>query len=203
MITPNQPLESPTPSSQLNSIPTPQKIWTPFTVGLTVFVVVIIFGIVFFDKIINQPVIKQLLTGVRYQSDKRSDSVLLPTSTPIPTPTPIQLHEGIGEYTVSHGETNGPTIVNIIFDPLDVRKDQLLTLSVNLRSQDKVTSVTGTLETDTGSIALNFTLSQESKGVQTWITKITMTDTLWYTYIANITAKSDKGETSVTVAPRS
>ena len=39
---------------------------------------------------------------------------------------------------------------------------------------------------------LTFTLSQESKGVQTWITKVTMTDTLWYTYIANITAKVTK-----------
>lgn len=165
--------------------------------------VFIVFGIVFFDTIVNKPVIKRLLTGGQYQSNKLRDSALLPTSTPIPTPTPIQLHEGIGEYTVSHGETNGPSIINVIFDPLDVRKDQLLTLFVNIRSQDIVTSVTGTLETDTASMPLTFTLSQESKGVQTWITKVTMTDTLWYTYIANITAKSNKGETSVTVAPRS
>lgn len=147
--------------------------------------------------------IVSVILGVVYFTPGNPKHVAKKIASPTPSPTPIQLHKGIGNYTVSHGETNGPSITNVIFDPLDVKKDQLLTLSVNLRSPSKVTSVTGTLETDTGNIALNFTLSLESKGVQTWTTKITMTETVWYTYIINITATSNKGETSVTVAPRS
>lgn len=145
-----------------------------------------------------------ILTGVYFAPEnfflsKRTNTAV---PTPRPTPTPIRLHEGIGDYTVSHGETNGPTIANVIFNPLDVRKGQQLTLSIKLRSATPVLSVTGTLQTDTGSIPMNFTKTLGSD-LQTWTTELPITDTVWYTYVATITATNSTGTTMVTVAPRS
>lgn len=125
------------------------------------------------------------------------------TKTPTPTPTPIILQSGDVTYNISHGRTNGPTIMNMTFHPLDVKESQPLTLSMQMRSTSVVSSVTGTLQGDKTTIPLNFTKITEKDGIQTWSTQLTVTDTIWYSYVVTVTATNETGNTTVTVAPRS
>jgi hypothetical protein len=124
-------------------------------------------------------------------------------ATPTPTPTPIQLHTGIGNYSVSHGITNGPIMSEVVFNPLDVRKGEEFIVSVQLRSNSPIKSVHGILQSDAAKTELNFTKTGETAGLQTWSTQIKNEDTLWYTYIVSITSVNETGQTTVTVAPRS
>ena len=133
---------------------------------------------------------------------KPEESAVL-AAIPTPTPTPIQLHQGIGSYSISHGKTNGPLISKAVFNPLDVRQNQPLMLSVQFRSDTTVSSVTGTLQTDSSQTGLTFTKTSETGGLQVWSADLTVTDTLWYTYIVTIKAVNTTGVTTVTVAPRS
>jgi len=200
-------IDSKVPEDSVPIPPAPPKIWTPMTVGLTLFVTAIVFGIVFFDTIVNQPMMKSFLTGVRYQSDKPSDTVLLPTSTPTSTPTPIILKpdDGVkGNYTVSQSaKDTGPTFQTVTFDPLDVKKGQTLTLTVTLSSQSLVSSVTGTLTSDTISIPITLKQTSQTKTITVWSATVPITDTLLYKYILRLNAVNETGTSSVTVAPRS
>jgi hypothetical protein len=145
--------------------------------------------------------IRTAFTGI--MSTKEDASSSTPTPTISPTPTPIVLHSGIGKYAVSHGATNGPTISTIIFNPLDVQKNEPLIFSVELSSDTPVTSVTGIFQTDSKKTPITFTKVTESLGMQIWSTQYIVTDTLWYTYMIKVTATNKNGSTTVTVAPRS
>ena len=184
----------PVPEVTVPTSSTPQKIWTPFTISLTVFVVFIIFGIVFFNTIVNQP-------------EELSNPALLPTSTPTPTPTPIILKpdDGVkGNYTVSQGaKDTGPTFTKVTFDPLDVQKGQTLTLTITLSSQSLVSSVTGTLTADTTSMPITLQQISQTKTTTVWSGTFPTTDTLLYKYILRLDAVNGTGTSSVTVAPRS
>jgi len=121
-----------------------------------------------------------------------------------PTPTPISLHSGVGHYTVSHPKSNGPSISTVTFNPLDVQKGQVLTVSVTMQSSSAVRSVTGYLETDTMKIPLTFANATPGVlGGQTWSVSLTVPDTLWYTYIMTLQATNSTGSTPLAVAPRS
>lgn len=119
---------------------------------------------------------------------------------PTPTPTPIVLPPGKETYSVSQGPHKGPSISQVVFDPLDVHKGQQLTLSVTVGDTTPVTDVTGLLQTDRGK--QKFTLT---KGDQedVWVGTVIPDNTLWYTYVLTITAKSSGGTSVATVAPRS
>jgi hypothetical protein len=130
-----------------------------------------------------------------------------PTPTPFtptrPSPTPIALHAGIGEYTISHPQTGGPKIDKVIFSPLDVKKGDVLHLSVVITSVADVTGVTGTLTGDSKVSDLVFTKEKTNKNTQTWATELTLPDSVWYNYILSVTAINTAGKTTVQVAPRS
>ncbi len=194
--------DSPAPEAAITPS-TPQKLWTPLTISLTVLVVVIVLSIVFFDTIVNKPVIKRIFTGSQYQSNKLSDSDLLPP----PTPTPIILKpdEGTkGNYTVSqNAKDTGPTFSTVTFDPLDAQKGQNLTITVTLSSQSPVSAVTGTVTGDTASMPVTLQKISETAATSVWSTTFSVTDTLLYTYMLKVDAVNGTGTSSVTVAPRS
>lgn len=123
-----------------------------------------------------------------------------PSPSPTPTPTPIQLMKGKETYTVSQGAHKGPSISQVVFDPLDVRKGKTLSLEVTVTDTTDVTEVTGTLQTDGGTQGFSLTKSGQQ---DVWTGTVVPDNTLWYTYILTITAKSANGTSLATVAPRS
>lgn len=183
--------------------PASQKVWSPLTVGLAVFVVFLLLSIVFFDTIVTQPVIERLLTGGRYQPDKFSGTAMLPT--PSPTPIILKPDEGTkGNYTVSQSaENTGPSFSRVTFDPLDVQKGQTLTISVTIASQSPVSAVTGTVTGDTTSMPIVLEQRSKTAAISVWSAALPITDTLFYTYILRLHAVNETGASSVTVAPRS
>lgn len=127
----------------------------------------------------------------------------IPKTTPTPSssPTPISLPQGKGVYSVSQGKHQGPSISQVTFDPLDVRKGQKLTITIKATDQTPVTSVTATLQTDSTQNELVFKQVSDTS-TSDWETSIKIDDTLWYRYILTIKATSSNGTTEVIVAPR-
>lgn len=120
--------------------------------------------------------------------------------TPTPTPTPIRLIAGKETYRVSQSAHKGPEISQVVFDPLDVHKGEKLTVYATVSDSSTVTEVTATIQTDGGQQGFTFTKTNEK---DVWTGTVVPGDTLWYTYILTITAKSSGGTISATVAPRS
>lgn len=127
--------------------------------------------------------------------------------TPTPTPTPIQLHPDNGTqgtYMVSQGQNHvGPNITKVIFDPLNAQKGQSLVIWAHTENTSPVTAVTGSLQTDHGTVPLTFTMTGGTTVAGDWQAKISLTDTVWYTYILTVHATGQNGTSTVTVAPRS
>ncbi len=126
-----------------------------------------------------------------------------PTNSPTPTPTPIALKPGKGGYNISHAKSDGPLITKVLFDPLDVKINMPLSLSVEVVSASPVTVVVGTLQSDSKTTNLVFTKAKTKGETETWITEVTPSDTLWYTYIVSVTAENATGKTTIRVSPRS
>lgn len=129
-----------------------------------------------------------------------SDRSIIPT----PSPTPIQLHTGKGIYQVSQAKHNGPTIFQVVFDPLDVTKGQTVTITTSISSPTGVSFVEGSLKTDNAQQPLIFTKISTNGAITEWSTTTTVEDTVWYRYILTVNAKNTKGSSSqIIVAPRS
>ena len=120
-----------------------------------------------------------------------------------PSPTPTILTPGPGVYNVSQGEHTGPTISKVTFDPLDVKKDQTLTITVHVLSSTPANQITATLQTDTSTENLTFTKSSTDNKYEVWTSEIILPESVLYKYILTITPQSNNGSTKVIVAPRS
>lgn len=127
-------------------------------------------------------------------------------STPTPKPTiyPLIPDSGsAGTYNVSQGAHSGPSVTRVVFDPLDVKKGQELKVTVTLQSASGASNVSAVFTMDSSSTNLNFQKVSSSGGNETWEVKFTLTDSVNYKYILNLTAKDASGTNNITVAPRS
>ncbi len=136
------------------------------------------------------------------QSETAETSVAQKAVNNGPSPTPVPLHAGKGDYTVSHPKSNGPTIQRVIFDPLDAKKGEVLKISAVIMNPAEEGRVTGSLATDSNQFELNFTKTGMEKNSQIWSTEITLTDSVSYNYIVSLAAINGLGKTTVRVAPR-
>lgn len=127
----------------------------------------------------------------------------LPSPTISSTPTPITLKAGPETYHISQSSHQGPSIAAVTFDPLDVKRHGLLTLTVITVHPSVVTQVKGILTSDTNTFPLSFNKSTSQANNTTWKTTMTVPDTLWYRYMLTITAYASDGQNTITVAPRS
>lgn len=125
--------------------------------------------------------------------------------TPKPTPAPLKPDNGLkGTYQVGMGSHDGPTVSQVIFDPLDVKKGQTLNLSVRTSFTSSINSVTAVLTADNSTQNITFSLSSGTNLDGVWNGSVTLNDSVDYKYILTITSKSSNGKSStVTVAPRS
>lgn len=126
-----------------------------------------------------------------------------PSSQPVRTPIPLYPDNGTkGTYNVSQGKHDGPAFSQVIFDPLNAQKDQILTITVTFKEKGSVTGLTGTLKSDSSSTNVTFQ-KVESAQTETWQTSFTLNDSVLYNYILTLTATGSSGSSSMTIAPRS
>lgn len=79
------------------------------------------------DKIVSK--LGQLLfLGSKNQNPANSNTA------PRPSPSIIPLSPGPGVYNISQGDHTGPTIRQVIFDPLDVKEGQQLTITLKIQT---------------------------------------------------------------------
>lgn len=177
---------------------------TPISVVLTIFLVLGIGVMVFFNQLMELPLVRKYLLRQRTGSQLATTESM---SRPTPTPTPIVLKpdEGTkGNYTISRGgKSPGPEISRVTFDPLDVQKDQNLTVTVTVTSESTPNSLTGKLISDFKTTSLTFKNTSKSSKSSVWTATIRLTDTVLYKYILELIATDKSGKTQVTVAPRS
>lgn len=149
-----------------------------------------------------------LISGGIYLSSRRNTNTKKTTISvkPIPTPTPIQLRpdDGVkGTYNVSQGKHAGPTVTKIVFDPLDAKKGQPLTITARITNATPIQKVTGTLEMDHGLQNVIFERTSGTELDSEWQTTMTLQDSVLYAYILKITATATNGVNTVGIAPRS
>lgn len=126
-------------------------------------------------------------------------------STPKPTPAPLKPDNGLkGTYQVGMGSHDGPTVSQVVFDPLDAKKGQTLNITIKTSFTSAVSSVTAVLTEDSSTQDITFNLSSGTNLDGVWSGSVTLNDSVDYKYILTITSKSSNGKSStVTVAPRS
>ncbi len=146
----------------------------------------------------------------RQRTDKNSLSQAItygkgtPSPTPKPTPIPLFPDSGTkGTYKVSQGKHSGPTITQIIFDPLVAQKDQILEIQVKIKTDIPAEKLIGKLQTDDSQIDLSFEKITTDNQSETWRTSLKLTDTVFYKYILTLSAINGSDISKVTVAPRS
>lgn len=127
------------------------------------------------------------------------------TPTPKPTPAPLKPDNGLkGTYQVGMGSHDGPTVSQVVFDPLDVKKGQTLNITVKTNFTSSISSVTAVLTEDSSTQDIAFSLSSGTNLDGVWSGSVTLNDSVDYKYILTITSKASNGKSStVTVAPRS
>lgn len=127
-----------------------------------------------------------------------------PSPTPRPTPIPLIPDSGTkGTYQVSQGKHQGPTFTQVIFDPLNVQKGQILEIQVTTKADIPAEKIIGTLQTDNFQIDLSFEKVTEDGNSETWQTSFKLTDTVFYKYILTLSAVKGLDISKVIVAPRS
>jgi len=146
---------------------------------------------------------KDLTVGLFLPPGNGGSMALPKVSLPSPSPTPLALSAGDGIYAVSHPKGKGPIIHSVTFSPLDVQKNQRLRVQVTLSSSSPLVKVIGSLQSDALSTELTFTKIGQTNNEETWSTEFIVKDTVSYTYILNVVAANQAGETVITVAPRS
>ncbi|MDP1722653.1 MAG: hypothetical protein Q8L37_05575 [Candidatus Gottesmanbacteria bacterium] len=110
-----------------------------------------------------------------------------PSPSPSPTPTPLPIAPGRQVYTIqSDGKSPGPAITEATFDPLDVSKGGMITVSVKAKD---AASVSVTMIDDSGKNPHTLSLSNN-----VWSGVWTAESTHNRVYGATIEAVNSKGE---------
>jgi hypothetical protein len=167
----------------------------------------------FIDKILSPSGIVALLviilviSGGIYLYARRvtfMNTIGKPAPPPTPTPTQLLPDDGVkGTYNVGQGKHDGPTVSQIIFNPLDVKKGQQLEITMKLTNVSPIQEVTGSLQMDNKMQTFTFQRTSGTDLDGMWQTTITLEDGVQYDYKLAITAKAANGINEVQMAPRS
>lgn len=157
--------------------------------------------VLFLTTRLNQPNIQKEIEQVA--RDFVTENIFQnPKNTPVPTPTIIPLIPDDGRrgtYIIGQIKHDGPTFKQVIFDPLDLKKNDFLTVSTTFDNETPPQKVYGNLQSDNSSFDLSF--SRNVNGI--WTSKVQVTDTVFRKYILTIFAENSEQTVKAIVAPRS
>lgn len=115
------------------------------------------------------------------------------------TPIPLKPDNGKkGTYIIGQLKHEGPVYKQVVFDPLDVKRNETLTVTITFDKEVPPENVSAVLETDNKTLDIVF---KNTNGI--WIGSVKVTDTVLFKYILNITAKGGGKTVKAVVAPRS
>lgn len=122
---------------------------------------------------------------------------------PSRSPYPLFPDDGTaGTFKVSQGKHDGPTFNEVRIDPLDAKIEQDLSISITLTSPTNISSVAGTLYTDTGKISIVFQRVSRNNNIEKWKSNFKLTQSVLYTYKLNLVANDGNSTSNISMAPR-
>lgn len=123
----------------------------------------------------------------------KSQSKIIPTSTPTPLPAPRPIDHGQQIYNVSTGQgSKGPSMTQIIFEPMDPKIGENQKLSVKAQNATPIISIILTLKTDHKSSTYPLQLKEGATTGGTWEASWKVEDTYDYAYVFSIEAADAK-----------
>ncbi|KKS42589.1 MAG: hypothetical protein UV06_C0009G0004 [Candidatus Collierbacteria bacterium GW2011_GWA2_42_17] len=120
----------------------------------------------------------------------------------VQAPTPyLFLPHGKQTYNIQGGEEKVAKISNVIYDPLDPKKDTVQTITATSVSKEPVSSISLTMFTDnqTKVYPMTFVSGTKLKGV--WTTSFTVSDSYEETYKVSFEIISDLGNKATQPMP--
>lgn len=124
--------------------------------------------------------VSQPMTGTNTGA-KPAENVV--NGTPLPSPSPRPIAQGKQIYNGSFGPlVKGPKMTQVIVDPFDPKKGEKQTVTVKIKHELPITSVTARLDSDTMKKTYTFERIDGSDTNGTWQTSWTTEDTHDYTY---------------------
>lgn len=124
------------------------------------------------------------------------------TASPEPTKTPKPIPSGRQEFIVGSSKKTGPQMSSGYIDPYDPEQGQAQILSINIASDQPVTGVTLTMESDNKSRDIPMERKEGTDTNGRWEGVWTVDDTYLYTYVATIKAASSAGTNTVDITLR-
>lgn len=119
-------------------------------------------------------------------------------SFPIPTrsPYPLQADQGTaGTFRISQSHKIGPVFTNFIIDPIVPQTNKDIKITVTIKSDLELKSLTAKIATDKDPIPLQMIKTQRIDNQETWTSTFKLTKPVDYTYIFNFIA--DDGSTNI------
>lgn len=129
----------------------------------------------------------------------QTSSLNSPLPSPTRSPSPLLPDSGTaGTFRVNHQSPDGPTLTQVIIDPLDPNLGDLVTVKLTLSHPQSIDSVKAILETDDQPQPLSFDRDSRTLDTETWISTFTLKSNVKYHYLFRFEAKSG---TQKTIAP--
>jgi hypothetical protein len=135
-----------------------------------------------------------------------------PEPTPVPPtentwvpakPAPAPLAPGKQVYTISGGKKGAPQMTMATIDPLDVKKGQLQTFTVEANDVKDISTINAEVITDNEKKTYPLKLHEGTDNNGAWTGSWRINDTFDYHYQIRITAKNSEGlESAVTLSFR-
>ena len=126
----------------------------------------------------------------------RQNPAVIKNTAEVPTVTPRPLATGRQIYLVQT-KGIGPTITDLILDPIDPAPNQLQFVSIKIISSSPVKYVNYHLKTDNKTTQYTLNLSEGTDRNGVWIGTFIVDDTYLSTYMATIEAENNAGLTKV------
>jgi len=121
-----------------------------------------------------------------------------PSATPIPRPIP----RGKTGFTISSGDEGGPQTGSGFIDPYDPEVGEKQTISITVKDNQPVTSVSVTMKTDNGLKEYPMKLAEGTATDGRWEGTWAVEDTHLYMYHAILKAVGAKGESLADITLR-
>lgn len=134
---------------------------------------------------------------------QKSQTLSLPPTNIVPTPTPPPLPQGKQTYFVSgKAEQGKPVLTEVVYDPFDPKPGQRQTILVKTKAKPAVDTVSVLMITDSKERKYEFKKTNDQGDVVTWEGSWEITDTHVNQYRAMVIGENQAGKTKIAMTLR-
>lgn len=120
-----------------------------------------------------------------------------PSSTPLPTRSPYPLipDKGTaGTFNISQSHKVGPIFTTAIIDPLSANSGDKVNLTLTIKSDQTIKSLTGNVLTDKNPIKIKLSFNSRTDNTETWTGIYNLTAPVLYNYVLQFDASDGTTE---------